>query len=249
MPHTETPTGAQAVVRALRLLKSFTPQAPELSLAQLCETQGLKKTTAHRLMTALESEGLVARDPVSNSYRLGPEVIALGSQALLTSDLRAEVRPALERLAEQTGESATLEVLIGDQMLILDGVRGRHLVAASLELGSRWPAFATSTGRCVLAWMPESARAQVLQQPMTAFTRRTLTEAAQLRAEFVAIRARGYAIADQELEEDHVAVAAEFRGQLGEVRGAISVGGPASRFTPERIQALGAQLRAEADKL
>ena len=173
MHHVEAPQGTQAVVRALRLLRAFTPQEPELTLGQMSSSLGLTKTTAHRLLLALESEGLVARDLARNTYHLGPEVIALGSQALLTSDLRANVRPTLERVAAQTGESTTLEVLVGDHMLILDGAKGRHVISASLEIGTRWPAHATSTGKCVLARLPEASREHLLGLPMSRYTEHT----------------------------------------------------------------------------
>ncbi len=249
MSRIEAPPGTQAVVRALRLLRAFTPREPELSLAQLSSARGLKKTTAHRLLLALESEGLVARDPVRGTYHLGPEVIALGSQALLTSDLRAGVRPTLERIATRTGESTTLEVLVGDHMLILDGVKGRHVISASLEIGTRWPAHATSTGKSVLARLPEASREHLLGLPMSRCTEHTVTDPDVLRAELEAIRESGFAVADQELERSYVAIAAEFRGPLGDVQGAISVGGPAARFPPSRIRSLGERLRLEADEL
>jgi DNA-binding IclR family transcriptional regulator len=249
MRQVEAPQGTQAVVRALRLLKAFTPQQPQQSLGQLCASIGLTKTTTHRLLLALESEGLVARDLARNTYHLGPEVIALGSQALLTSDLRARVRPTLERLAADTGESTTLEVLVGDQMLILDGARGRHLVSASLGIGTRWPAHATSTGKCLLAYLPEAGRERLLRLPMTTFTPHTLTDPEVMRGELDTIRSAGFAVANQELEAEYVAVAAEFRGPLGDVQGTISVGGPASRFSSSRVRTLGKQLRNEADNL
>jgi len=245
----EPPPGTQAVVRALRLLRAFTPEVPELSLTQLSSALGLTKTTAHRLLLALESQGLVARDPVHGTYHLGPELIALGSQALLTSNLRARVRPTLERVAMQTGESTTVEVLVGDQMLIMDGVKGRHVISASLEVGTRWPAHATSTGKCVLARLPKESCEQLLTVPMSKYTSQTMTDLGALRLELESIRASGYAVADQELETDYLAIAAEFRGPMGDVQGAISVGGLASRFPPNRIRALGEQLRAEADSL
>ena len=245
----EAPQGTQAVVRALRLLRSFTPQEPRLTLGQLSSAQGLKKTTAHRLLLALESEGLVARDPGCSTYRLGPEVIALGSQALLTSDLCAHVRPTLKRIAAETGESTSLEVLVGDHMLIIDGVKGRHLVSASLEIGTRWPAHATSTGKCVLAHLPEARREYLLSLPMSRVTEHTVTDPDVLRMELETIRDSGFAVADQALEQDFVAIGAEFRGPLGEVQGAISIGGPASRFSPSRIRSLGDHLRSEADGL
>jgi len=249
MSHIEAPQGTQAVVRALRLLRVFTPQEPELTLGQMSSALGLTKTTAHRLLLALESEGLVARDPARSTYHLGPEVIALGSQALLTSDLRARVRPTLERVAAATGESTTLEVLVGDHMLILDGVKGRHVISASLEIGTRWPAHATSTGKCVLASLPETSREHLLGLSMSRYTEHTVTDPDVLRIELETILKSGFAVADQELEKDYVAIAAEFRGPLGDVQGAISVGGPVGRFPPSRIRSLGDQLRSEADQL
>ena len=243
------PPGAQAVVRALRLLKAFGPQKPNLALDELSAAVGLTRTTAHRLLGALESEGLIARDAALKTYRLGPELIALGSQALLTSDLRTIVRPTLERVVAETEESTTLEVLVGDHMLILDGVRGRHLVSAGLEIGTRWPAHATSSGKCVLSGLPQTHSEQLIRSPLSRHTVHTLTDPAVLRIEFETIRKRGYAVANQELEMDYVAVSAAFTGPLGEVQGAISVGGPSSRFSKRRVASVGRQLSAEADVL
>jgi DNA-binding IclR family transcriptional regulator len=249
MSPVEAPQGTQAVVRALRLLRAFTPQEPQLTLGQLSSSLNLKKTTAHRLLLALESEGLVARNPVRNTYHLGSSLIALGSQALLTSELRASVRPTLQRLAASTGESTTLEVLVGDHMLILDGVKGRHLISAGLEIGMRWPAHSTATGKCVLANLPKVSREHILSQSMLRFTEHTVTDPDALRVELTAIRKSGFGIAKQQIEIDFVAVGAAFLGPFGEVQGAISVGGPASRFGANRIRALGAELRSEAGSL
>ena len=134
-------------------------------------------------------------------------------------------------------------------MLILDGVKGHYLVSAGLEIGTRWPAHATSTGKCVMANLSESQREQLLQLPLSRYTKRTVTDPEALRSALETIREDGYAVAHQELEEDYVAVAAAFCGPLGEVEGAIGVGGPTSRFPPRRIAALGRRLRIEADNL
>ncbi len=249
MRRVDAPQGTQAVIRALRLLKAFGPRHPTLTLDQLSESQDLSRTTCHRLLMALESEGLVSRDPTKNTYQLGAEVIALGSQALMTSDVRALVRPVLERVAEQSGESTTLEVLIGDQMLIVDGSPGRHRVAASLEIGTRWPVHATSTGKCILAHLPEDHREHLLRTKMARHTGHTVTDSDRMRQELELIRRQGFAIADQELEEDYVAVAAAFRDPLGQVQGALSVGGPKSRFRHDRSLELGELLRREAQAL
>ena len=249
MTRIEAPQGTQAVVRAIRLLKAFSPDQPELSLAQLCAGIGLTKTTTHRLLTALESEGLVARNGVRNTYHLGPAVIALGSQALLSSGLRPAVRSTLEALAAETGETTTLEILVGDQMLVLDGVVGRHLVSAHLDIGTRWPVHVTSTGKCLLACMDEARRDQLLRLPLARFTDNTMTDPDVLRAELEAIRKRGFSTAYEELEKAYVAVAAEFRDPLGNVEGALCIGGPTSRFSRRRVRSLGAHLRDAADRL
>jgi IclR family acetate operon transcriptional repressor len=117
--------GTQSVLRAVSLLKAFTDAQPELGLMELAKAAGLNKTMVYRLLTALESERLVARDPGTDGYRLGPEMIALGGRAVRANRVRQVGRPELERLARETGEAATLEVLVGDEVLVLDEIGER----------------------------------------------------------------------------------------------------------------------------
>src|SRR5262245_8055986 len=115
---TEAYPGTQAVRRAVALLKAFAGTQPELTLGQLCRAAGLNKPTAYRLLTALESEGMVERTG-EGGYRLGPEVVALGSRRLAAGDLRSLAASALAALAQLTRETATLEILAGTDVLIL----------------------------------------------------------------------------------------------------------------------------------
>ena len=110
MIDTRPPQGAQAALRAIRLLKLFTNERPEMSLAEISRASGLNKTTTHRLLRALQSEALIDRNPATSAYSLGAGLMALGVQALASSDLRRRVRPVLRALARETGETATLEV-------------------------------------------------------------------------------------------------------------------------------------------
>ena len=121
------PKGAQAALRAIRLLKLFTIEKPDLSLTQVSLGADLNKTTTHRLLRALESENLVQRNSMNGRYSLGAGLMALGVQALSSSDLRRRARPILKLLARDTGETAQLEVPVQDGMLILDEVTGRHV--------------------------------------------------------------------------------------------------------------------------
>src|SRR3970282_1195809 len=147
--------GAQAVARAIAVLKAFTDSNPQLTLAEITRATRLNRATAYRLLAALEKEGWVARNKESEACRLGPEAITLGARALRANDLRSVSRAELEALAQAAGETATLEVLADGEVLILDEVHGHHLVGSTPSIGTRWPAHATSTGKVLLAHLPE----------------------------------------------------------------------------------------------
>jgi DNA-binding IclR family transcriptional regulator len=239
------PAGTQVVVRAVRMLKLFTPERPEWQPAELGEELGLTKTTTHRLLGALESEGLVARQPPGTAYRLGPAAIALGAQALRSGDLRSRVRPLLRELAAETGETASLEVLVDREVLILDEAAGPHLVGATAESGTRWPVHATSTGKALLAAMPPEVRRALLGEgPLRRFTKATITDPADLERELRQVAERGWASAVEELEAGYVAVGAVLLDPWGEVVGALSLGGPAQRIDAKRLAVLGERLCA-----
>lgn len=234
--------GTQAVQRAVGLLKAFTVERPALRLPDLAAVAGLNKTTTYRLLSALVGEGLLERAPETGEYRLGPELLALGSRALGATALRAASRAELQALAYATRETATLEVLVGREVLILDEAAGDHVVASMPSLGTRWPAHATSTGKVLLAHLPDAALDSLLETPLDAATPRTVVDPAALRRELARVRTRGWALASEELEAGFVAVGAPIRshqpecGSAGEVVAAISVGGPKSRLNQERVR-------------
>jgi len=241
--------GTQAVLRAVALLKAFTDAQPERGLTELARAVGLNKTTAYRLLTALESEGMVMRRAGADTYRLGPEAVALGGRAMRSNDLRLASHFELEALAQHTGETATLEVLSGSQVLILDEVPGQHLVGSTQSIGTRWPAHATSTGKALLAHLPDAQRKAILRPPLAKLTAKTITTLAGLRAELARARERGYATAIEEIEAGYVAVGAPVRNHEGRVVAAISIGGPSLRLAANRVAELAAQVRQAADRV
>lgn len=245
----ETYPGTQAVWRAISLLKAFTDEQPELSLVELARLLGLNKTTAYRLLTALENEGLVARNADTETYRLGPEMIVLGGRALRANELRPLSRGELQALAHEIGEAATLELLVGDEVLVLEEIPGGHLVSTNQAVGTRWPAYTTSTGKAMLADLPDSALAQALPGPLVQLTGWTITNLADLRAELAQVRRQGFAVADQEIEIGFIAVGAAVRNHEGRAVAAISVNGPTARLTPARIPEVGALVKAAAERI
>jgi len=237
--------GTRAVVRAITVLKALGRSTNAYGITELGTLTGLSKATVFRLLGALEHEGMVARDGPSGAYRLGPEIISLGASALSTTDLRSIAHVELVRLTHESGETATLEVLTDDQVVVLDEVQSRFLFSASPEIGRSWPAHATSTGKLLLA----------MKQPTPSLPRltklgpRTITTRAALERELERIRNNGYAVAVGELESGLVAMAAPVRNHLGYVVGALSINGPSSRLGPKRRRSLVPKLCRAAQRV
>ncbi|HSF15281.1 MAG TPA: IclR family transcriptional regulator [Vicinamibacteria bacterium] len=243
------PTGAQAVLRAIALLKSFTTERPEKELSELARDTGLSRSTTHRLVGALESEGLVVRVSRSGRYRLGPSTVALGARALRSSKIRELAHPLLEALARESGETATLEVLSDGKMLILDEVLGAHLIGASPSLGTSWAIHATSTGKALLSTLPREKMLELLSAPLARFTARTTTALHVLETELARAREQGFAVAYEELEANYAAVGAVVHVPMEEPYATLSIGGPVARLTKDKARRLGDLVKSKADEL
>jgi IclR family transcriptional regulator, acetate operon repressor len=230
---TESYPGTQAVARAIGLLKVFSDAQPEWTLGDLAQVTRLNKTTAFRLLAALEAEGLVTRNPLSGGYRLGVELVALGGCAMRSNPLRAVSRPVLESLAQECDEAATLEVLAGSNVLIVDEVSSRHPMGMSQDVGSRLPAHATATGKLLLAHAGDDVLHACLRLPLARLTDQTIVDLTRLHEQLALIRQQGYAVTVGELEPGFVAVAAPVFDRERQVVAAISIGGSSLRLTPE----------------
>jgi IclR family transcriptional regulator, acetate operon repressor len=241
--------GTQSVLRAVSLLKAFDDEHPEWSLSQLARRVKLNKTTTFRLLSALESEGLIARNEAKDSYVLGPEIVVLGGYALRSNNLRAISRVELEWLAATTGETASLEIKTGSEMLIIDEVVGDHLISGVRSIGTRWPIHGASTGLAMLAFWPEDELDAFLQKPLRSITKKTISDPHELRRFLVHAGKQGYAVADEMLEIDLVAVGAAVMDHNICAVGAISIYGPKSRISAERFVEIGEQVREAAMRI
>ncbi|MCB0046027.1 MAG: IclR family transcriptional regulator [Caldilineaceae bacterium] len=244
----ETYPGAQSISRAIALLKCFNDTRPEWSLSELSDYLSLNKTTTHRMLAALEGEGLVERSGAGN-YRLGAELIALGGCAMRSNELRNTARPFMETLTRETGEAVTLEILVRDQVQILDEVSSRDPLDSALNIGARLPIHATSTGKLLLAYQSGDAIDAMLERPLAALTPHTLVEPNALRAQLAAIREEGYATSTHELDIGFTAVAAPVYSQSGAVAAALSVGGPVLRLHGDAFPAVVAAVQVAARRI
>ncbi|MFN3981059.1 MAG: IclR family transcriptional regulator [Caldilinea sp.] len=246
---TEIYPGTQSVARAIALLKAFSDAQPEWTLNELAQATGLNKTTAFRLLAALEAERLVMRNPLSGGYRLGVELIAMGGTAMRSNPLRAMSRPSLVTLAEQSGETATLEMLVENYVLVIDEVASSNPMGMTQDVGNRLPLHATATGKALLASRTDAEIDQLLAEPLEPLTEQTIVDRVQLRAELARVRQEGIAIAIGELEPGFTAVAAPVVDRERQVIAAISVGGPSLRLTAERLPAIAAMVQMSARQI
>jgi DNA-binding IclR family transcriptional regulator len=245
-------SGTQAVTRALLLLDTLGGARDEWALGELVDELAMRKTTVFRLLGALEGAGFVVRDAERQTYRLGPALIRLGARARRSVGLHDAAHPELRALAAETGESATLEVLVNEETLILDEVQGGHIIGSSPEVGMRWPAHATSTGKVLLAARGHYEGEDPARAPRGKLVRMapgTITSWARLERELEEVRRRGYAVGMEEIEAGFVAIAAPVRDDEGRVVAAISVGGPKARLHGARIAQVAALVRDGADRI
>jgi DNA-binding IclR family transcriptional regulator len=243
-------SGVQSVRRAIAILRAFSVEQPERAVGELSREMGLHKSTVSRLMATLEQGGLLARNPETQRYRLGIELIGLAAQVVNYTDVREIARPLLRQLASDCQESVNLVVLDGGQVVNLDQfVAPARQVKNIGRVGRRMWAHCTAAGKVLLAHLTPEELDLALAGDLEAFTPHTITDPAQLRRELSTVRAQGYAVVQEELEEGLNAVAAPIYDHNARVAAAISVAGPAYRVTPQRFPELVSLLVRTADQI
>ncbi len=233
-PRAGAPTGAQAIDRASALLVAVLEAERPPLLTQLALAHGLAKSTASRMLSALERQGLVARDR-DGAFVAGQALVRFARTHSVGSDLIARHRPLLERLATITGETTNLAVASGEEVESLDQVDGAYLLGTRNWVGSRLPLHCSALGKVLMAFDAVPVPPGRLERR----TSHTIATRADLLAELQQVRRRGFAVIRDELEEGLTAVAAPLRDADGHVVAAVSVTGPSSRLTPARLPALG----------
>ena len=238
-----------AVDKAVGLLKILGDGTPEAGVSELARRLHVHKSTVSRLLTTLERQGLVERNPGTDKYRLGFELVRLAGQVERHGGLVELARPALEALSQIVGETINLALPDGEQVINIYQISSRHLVKDTNWVGRRTPYHCAANGKALLAWLPETEIARRLPARLQAFTPHTLVSQPALLADLVRARQQGYATASEELENGLIAIAAPVRDGRGEVVAAVSVSGPAYRITPERLPELGRQVHQTADDI
>ncbi|MBT9382338.1 IclR family transcriptional regulator [Pseudooceanicola sp. CBS1P-1] len=220
--------------KGLQVLECFGAEAVRLSITQVSEATGLDRATARRCLLTLAELGYAEHD--GKFFQLTPKVMRLGMGALASLPLTRIVQPWLEELSGRIGESVSVSILDGTEIVYVARAAQRRVMSISLMPGSRLPAYCTSMGRVLLAALPEAeARAVIERSRRVARTPQTLTDPEQIMARLDQVRHSGYAIIDQEIETGLRSIAVPLMNAHGKVVAALNTGLPALHADPEEL--------------
>lgn len=242
----DSPSTVQSVDRAITIMEILA-RTGEAGVTELAGELGVHKSTAFRLVAALERRSLVEQEHGRGKYRLGTGLLRLAGATTARLDLVQESRGVSRLLAQQVGETVNLAVLSDGAALYMDQVAGSSALQPHNWVGQRIPLHATSNGKILLSGQ-DPATAITLAGELRRFTANTITTGRALARELDEIRSRGYAIAIDELEIGLTAVAAPIRNSQGDTIASMSVSGPTFRIDARRLPQLAeAVMRAAED--
>lgn len=223
------------VTKALELLNLFTRSRPLIGLSDLARLADLNKATCYRLVSALCDFGLVEQVGATKEYRLGPAVLRLSSLREAQVPTREAAMPVLQALAQRTGETAHLSLLMGGALHTLGfAYASQHMTRVTMEDAEVLPFHATSSGLVVLAFQTDAFRETVLTSPIPRLTGRTETAPDALRARLAEIRGQGYAESRGAFQAEVHSMAVPLFDALGACVGAVAVAALASRMSEDQ---------------
>ncbi len=220
------------VTKALELLDLFSRSRPLIGLSDLARLAGLNKATCYRLVSALCDFGLVEQIGTAREYRLGPTVLRLAALREAQVPTREAAMPVLQALAQQTGETAHLSLVMGEALRTLAyAYSAAHVTKVTMEDAACLPWHATSSGLAVLAFQPEAFRDAVLARPIARLTGQTETDPVALCARIDEVRRLGYAESRGTFQLEVHSMAVPLFDALGRCSGALAVAALASRMS------------------
>ena len=222
----------QSLARGLAVIRAFDAGSPELTLSDVARKTGLTRAAARRFLLTFTDLGYVRTD--GRLFALSPRVLELGYAYLSSLTLPEVAEPHLERLVAEVHESASVSVLDGGDVVYVARVPTSQIMRVTISIGTRFPAYATSMGRVLLAGLPaDRLDAYLAATTLRRITPRTITSATALREELKRVSRQGWALNDQELEDGLRSIAAPIRDHAGRVTAAVNLAAAAGRTSAE----------------
>jgi IclR family pca regulon transcriptional regulator len=238
------------------VLRCFTPEHPELGITDIADKLKMSKSTVHRYASTLVALGYLERPSTSRKYRLGLQVADLGMTALNSTGLHDHARPFLEELRQSSGYTVSIAVLDGTNIRYVDRLLSFRREQAKIDLnlrpGSTLPAYCTSMGKVLLAYLPEDElrqRIDDMSEPVT-HAQKAITSKRTLLLELMQVRERGLAINDEGYAPELISIAVPVRNDGGDVVAAINTAAHTSTISPDQlVDAFRPHLISTADRI
>jgi IclR family pca regulon transcriptional regulator len=225
----------QSLERGLAVIRVFDADHAQLTLSEVARATGLTRAAARRFLITLVELGYMRTD--GRLFALRPRVLELGYAYLSSLSLPEVAHPHMEALVAQVNESCSVSVLDGDEVVYVARIPTHRIMTVAISVGTRFPAYATSMGRVLLAAQPDAwVDAYLGRVDLVPITSRTVVDPEKLRTTLARIRERGFAVVDQELEEGLRSLAVPLHASDGAVIAAMNISAHASRGTSEAIR-------------
>lgn len=243
--------GVQSLRRAIEILLLLGSEGKtEWGVTDIGRELGLPKSTVHRLLSTLEAYGLVEQNPETALYRLGLRLFELGSVVLKNMNLRRIALPIIQELSARCGETVHLGVLSDWEVLSIEEAESPLTLKATVYIGKRAPLHCTAVGKALLAFLKENElEAIIAAKGLKKYTENTITDPALLKEHLSQIRARGFAVDNEEHELGVRCVGAPVFDHEGKVVASISASGPSFRITEDRVNELALEVIAAAQRI
>jgi DNA-binding IclR family transcriptional regulator len=224
----------KSIEKCFAILDCLHARQSLMTLEEITQAAGLKKTTCFRLLKTLRTLGIIELSPATKKYQYAPRLAAIGLAALKNMNLRQAALPILRQLRDETGETVNLTILSGSDILYVERVMSDYLVNVNVNIGDRLPVYCASMGKVILAYLPQDRLEAILSSvSFKPKTDNTIVSRSALVNELEQIRNNGYAINDEELEKGLRAVAAPIFNYTGEAFAATNIAWTTARH-PQR---------------
>lgn len=224
-----------SLARGLEVIRVFTRHRPKMTLSEVAQATGMTRASVRRFLLTLVREGYV--EAVGRHFSLRPKVLELGFSVLSSMDIWSVAQPIMNDLAEHIQESCFAAVLDDDAVIYVARASSNRVVNVGINIGSRVPAYCVSTGRVLLAALPEADFHRYLERvKLDKFTPNTVASKIKLRTAIEETRRHGWSIVDQEMEVGLRSLSVPIRDRAGQVVAALNVCCPSARVTPEDMR-------------
>mgnify|MGYP001485338662 FL=1 len=223
-----------SMARGLEVLRTFNRTGRKMTLSQVASETGITRAGARRILLTLIHEGYAVTD--GKMFDLTPQVLELGHSVLSAKGVWEIAKPFIDQLSAETQESVSAAILDKFDVVYVSGAQYHRVISVGISIGARFPAHCTANGRVLLAAQPEDRWADMLRNiELTKMTEKTVTDPKKFRKILEQVRDQGWSFVDQELEIGLRSISAPVKTEAGVLVGAINIGVPTLRMSPEEI--------------